>query len=210
MAAVLWLQIFQSALNVTDNVYNIVQRDTLTAVTLQIPSILLQLMKEPWTKPASASVSSHSLTCTSAKFLFDHPKLNSVIINSTSKSRKQHSSPNDKEGGKYQCAWQKVLALDMSPRTRKQKVGSSKRKKPTSTVCLRCHAWLRSTDLQQNSKSLIEDLPFEGKGLFSNIMNSILQDLDKSIIVSRTFVDLNHQRAPTQDSCLDTCIAVLN
>lgn len=47
MAAILWLEISQPAPNVTDNIYDIVQRDTSSAITLLIPGILLQHTKEP-------------------------------------------------------------------------------------------------------------------------------------------------------------------
>lgn len=56
----------------------------------------------------------------------------------------------------------------------------------TSAVSLCRHAWLRSMDLQLDTKWLIEDLPFEGDGLFSNSADSVLQEMDKSIMVSRT------------------------
>lgn len=52
-----------------------------------------------------------------------------------------------------------------------------------SAVYLRRHAWLCSTDFHQDTKSYTEDL-FEGGGLFSSIMYSILQEMDKSIEAS--------------------------
>lgn len=36
-----------------------------------------------------------------------------------------------------------------------------------SPVCFRRHPWLRSTDLQLDTKMVIEDLPFEGEGHLS-------------------------------------------
>lgn len=72
----------------------------------------------------------------------------------------------------------------------------------TSAVCLHCHAWLRSTDLQQDTKVLIEDLPFEGKGLLSYTFDLVLQDLDKSIKASRTRKHLHQPRASSQESGL--------
>lgn len=40
--------------------------------------------------------------------------------------------------------------------------------------------------LQQDTKALIKDLPFEGGDLFSNTADTVLQDLDMSIKASRT------------------------
>lgn len=56
----------------------------------------------------------------------------------------------------------------------------------TSAVYLCHHAWLRSTDLKQDTKALIKDFSFESEGLFSNTADSVLQDLDKNIQASRT------------------------
>lgn len=54
-----------------------------------------------------------------------------------------------------------------------------------SAVTLRCYTWLRSTALQQDTKAYIEDLSFEGEGLFSTIIDIVLQELDESIKTSR-------------------------
>lgn len=51
----------------------------------------------------------------------------------------------------------------------------------TSALSLRRHAWLCSMDLQLDAKSIIEDLHFEGEGLFSATTDSVLQEIDKSI-----------------------------
>ncbi|XP_015270124.1 PREDICTED: plexin-C1 [Gekko japonicus] len=55
----------------------------------------------------------------------------------------------------------------------------------TLAVTLKHHAWLRSTALSQDTRTLIEDLPFESEGLFSSTTDTVLQDLDKSIKTSR-------------------------
>lgn len=56
----------------------------------------------------------------------------------------------------------------------------------TSTVSFRRHAWFRTTDLQPDTKAIIEDLPFEGEGLISTTTDMVLQEMDKSIKASRT------------------------
>lgn len=50
----------------------------------------------------------------------------------------------------------------------------------TSAISLWRHAWLRSTDLQLDTKLIVEDLPFEGgMGLFSTTTDTVLQEMDK-------------------------------
>lgn len=56
----------------------------------------------------------------------------------------------------------------------------------TSAVSLRRHAWLHSMDLQPDTRSIIEDLLFEGEGLFSTTTDTVLQEMDKSLKASRT------------------------
>lgn len=41
-------------------------------------------------------------------------------------------------------------------------------------------------DLQQGTKVIIEELPFEGEELCSTTMDAVLQDMEKSIKASRT------------------------
>lgn len=42
------------------------------------------------------------------------------------------------------------------------------------------------TNLQQDTKAIIGDLAFKGKGLFSTTTDTVLKDLNKSIKVSRS------------------------
>lgn len=53
-------------------------------------------------------------------------------------------------------------------------------------VCIRRHTYLQFIDIQQDTKSLTEDLLFDREGHFSTSTDLILQDLDKSIKASRT------------------------
>lgn len=41
-------------------------------------------------------------------------------------------------------------------------------------------------DMQQDTKTVNEDFPFEDEGLFSNTSDAVLQNLDKSIKALRT------------------------
>ncbi|XP_015265773.1 PREDICTED: TATA box-binding protein-associated factor RNA polymerase I subunit D isoform X1 [Gekko japonicus] len=55
-----------------------------------------------------------------------------------------------------------------------------------SAIALRRHSWLHSTFLQSDTKAYIEDLPFDGEGLFHASTDSVLQGKDKSIKGSHT------------------------
>lgn len=54
----------------------------------------------------------------------------------------------------------------------------------TMAVALRCLSWLST--LSFDTRTLIEDLSFDGIGLFHSSTVSMLQDLDKSIKTSHT------------------------
>lgn len=79
---ILQLQISQPPPIETENVYDIVQWETSTAIALPILRVLLQHPKESWAKPASVLVSSlrldhmYRVQQEGAEFLFAHPKLN--------------------------------------------------------------------------------------------------------------------------------------
>lgn len=229
MADMLQIQISQPFPDITDKIYDIVQCDTSTAVTLPIPGVLLQHAKEPWGKLTSALVSSchldhmYRVQQEGVEFLFVYPKLNSILVSMASKLRKRHSTPNNQKGKKIDASGRKFSLigeldikamsyivcmsyysyalldqlsedLAMIPEDRRticqflQKEGILLGKQLTlanmldlfakmitSAVSLRRHAWLQSTGLQPDTKALIEDFPFEGDGLFSNTMDTILQ-----------------------------------
>lgn len=66
--------------------------------------------------------------------------------------------------------------------------------KLTTGVALHRHSWLRATTLLSDSKAAIEDLPFDGLGLFHASTEATLQDIDKNIKTSRTLGVSQHQR----------------
>lgn len=53
------------------------------------------------------------------------------------------------------------------------------------TLALWRHSWLQSTSFLADTKSINEDLSFEGDGFFSFIMDATLQEMDKSIKASK-------------------------
>lgn len=54
-----------------------------------------------------------------------------------------------------------------------------------AAVCLCQQAQLRSTDLQEDAKAITGDLPLEGEGVFSMVMDAVLQNMDKGIEAPR-------------------------
>lgn len=74
----------------------------------------------------------------------------------------------------------------------KQEIATSKHlleaasKTLATAVALRRHSWLRSTHLQPDTKAVIEDLPFDGLGLFNAATDTTLQERDKTIKVSKS------------------------
>lgn len=60
-------------------------------------------------------------------------------------------------------------------------------------VTLQDPAWLLSTSLQADTRSYIEDLPFDGENFFSATKVIMLQELKKSIkpSITRAFLFLN-------------------
>lgn len=116
MAAVLRIQISQPPPTVPDNVYDMVQREVLTAIALPIPGVLLQHTKELWVKVASTPVSrrlSHmyQVQQEGVEFLFAHLKPNSVVVSLASKSRKRHSTRDDRERKLIQQAGSFILLV---------------------------------------------------------------------------------------------------
>lgn len=51
----------------------------------------------------------------------------------------------------------------------------------TTAVAIQRHYWLRSTTLSQEAKFAIEDLPFDGTGLFNASTDAMLQEIDKKL-----------------------------
>lgn len=86
MATTLYLNISHPTPEVTDTVYDIVQKDTSAAIALPIPGVLLKHLKELWSKPASVLVSACHLDHMywvqqeGVEFLFADLKPNSMMF----------------------------------------------------------------------------------------------------------------------------------
>lgn len=78
----------------------------------------------------------------------------------------------------------------------------------TLAVCFCWHTWLQSTDLQHDTKAIVEDLPFEREGLFSMNTDAILQDVDKSIKASKMLDFISTSKQPK--SKLGTLVTILS
>lgn len=85
------------------------------AIALPIPRVLLEQMKDPRAKPAPVSShyfnQMHQVQQEGMEFLFTHPKLNLVVMNLVLKSRRHHSTPNNKEGKKIAAVGRKFYSL---------------------------------------------------------------------------------------------------
>ena len=49
----------------------------------------------------------------------------------------------------------------------------------TSSIALRRHAWLRSSGITEDARSCIEELPFNGSGLFNEKTDELMGNLHK-------------------------------
>lgn len=54
-----------------------------------------------------------------------------------------------------------------------------------SAVVLRRHSWLRATGFPSNIRARVEDLPFEGKGVFSTRTDEMLHQIRKNKLLAR-------------------------
>lgn len=86
--------------------YNIVQGDVSTPVALPLPPVLVQTAKSSLAKLASGLVlfrwlgHTYRLQEVGTKFLFSHPRPISMVVSSSSKLKKVHCVPTDREGKK--------------------------------------------------------------------------------------------------------------
>lgn len=211
----------------------------------------MKLIRACWEKPASIPVSSKKLDHLyrtqeeNVQFLFKHPQPNSLIVSSSYRSRRHHSTPPDPEGKKLDAYGRRLYSMgalgiksnnyaacfsrfihavfedlepilhtvpaDLKPKAlqlcadglaaARQNIATAKHgletaaKTLTTGVALRRHSWLCATSLLPDSKSAIEDLPFDGVGLFHASTDSTLQEIDKNLKTSRTLGVSQQQRA---------------
>lgn len=92
---------------VDDVFFEVLQAKSSSVLALPLSKVLLDSVKASWARPASVPVSNKKLDHmyrvqeTSAEFLFTHPKPNSIVVSSSSKSRWNHTIPQDREGKKW-------------------------------------------------------------------------------------------------------------
>lgn len=104
IASALGLSFTELKTQVEDVVFDIVQRDVLPAVALPMTSVLLQAVRDTWEHPASPPTSTklldhmYRIQESTARFLYTHPKPNSLVVSSSTKGRRHQSYPPDKNG----------------------------------------------------------------------------------------------------------------
>lgn len=85
----------------------------------------------------------------------------------------------DKQGLRGISLHQEALSLPKHERTATPHVADKASKQVATANSLRRHAWLRSTTIPDDARSCIEDLPFDGVGLFDANTDKILDGLQK-------------------------------
>lgn len=106
VATALGLPLSEPKPTVVDAVFDVLHRDISTPISLPLVSAVLQAIQAAWSNPSSAPTSTKKLDHmyrvqeASAAFLYTHPKLNSLIVSSTVKGKRHHSTPQDREGKK--------------------------------------------------------------------------------------------------------------
>lgn len=106
---------------VADNVvFEMVQLQISSAIAIPMSKVMLQSTKACWEKPALVPNSNKRLYHMyhtqedSAEFFLKHPQPNSIVVSSSSKSRRHYSTPLDREGKKinsYGCRLYSTGAL---------------------------------------------------------------------------------------------------
>lgn len=100
------LTTFQPTPVIDDIVFDVVQSHTSTATAIPMSRVMLQSAKACWDKPVLVPISNKKLDHMyraqeeSAEFLFRHLQPNSVVVSSSSKSRRHYSTSSDREGKK--------------------------------------------------------------------------------------------------------------
>lgn len=170
----------------------------------------------------------------SATFLYTHPKPNSMVVASSTKTRR-HLTPPDKDSKKVDTYGKRFYATsslgikasnylacmarfvyvildDLTPFLQRlpedlraqalqlqsdglaairQQLNTTKHilealaRTLSSSVAMRRFAWLRTTALPHDTRTLIEDLPYDGQGLFHADTDTTLRRLDKNIKASK-------------------------
>lgn len=106
MATCLGISTSQATQEVDDVIFDIIQSQLSPTVSIPISKVMLEAAKASWSKPSLFPVSTKCLDHMyqtqeeSAPFLFLHPSPNSLVVSSSSKGHRQHSTSPDREGKK--------------------------------------------------------------------------------------------------------------
>lgn len=106
MAARLGLSTTVTAPPVEDNLFDVLRAHTSKPIAIPVSQVVLNVIQACWDKPASVPVSNKKLDHMyrtqeeNVTFLFKHPQPNSLIVSSSSRSHRHHSTPPDTEGKK--------------------------------------------------------------------------------------------------------------
>lgn len=116
MASGLGIPTAQASPVVEDVVFDIIRLQLSPSVALPIMKMMLEATQASWAKPSSVPISTRQLDHLyrtqedSAPFLFRHPVPNLLVVSSSSKGRRQHSTPSDKEGKKLDAFGQRLYS----------------------------------------------------------------------------------------------------
>ncbi|XP_044306859.1 uncharacterized protein LOC123033954 [Varanus komodoensis] len=221
----------------TDRFYDVVRGKRSTSIALPFITTLRQAMTQPWNlqahpQPTSRKYESmYQVREEDIPFLLHHPKLNSVVVESSQGWEAHgHTSPRNKEGRKvdslacwvyaslglglrisnyeatlvlYQYFLMQHLdaIIDTFPgnqgklaktfvkeamqvtvqqlSTARHHVDSDSRLL-VGAISLRRHAWLRNCNFLDEMKRRIEEMPFDGSGLFNAKADSKLKKIHES------------------------------
>ena len=89
---------------------------------------------------------------------------------------------------------QEAIALAHQDRIAARHVIKAASRHMVTAIALRRHAWLHSAHISDDSHMRIEDLPFDGVGLFDTKMDEILDNLQKMRKTARSYNSQSYYR----------------
>lgn len=119
IASYLGLSFSEPRAYLEDVVFDVIQKDVSPAIDLPMTSVLPQAVRSSWERPASAPTSTRRLDhmCkiqeATAKFLYAHPKPNSIVVSSSTKGRHHQSYPPDKDGKRIDIFGRRIYSTSI-------------------------------------------------------------------------------------------------
>ncbi|KAF7238301.1 Retinoic acid receptor beta [Varanus komodoensis] len=241
----------------TDRFYDIVQGEQSATIALPLITTLCQAMVQPWDEPAQPQVTSRRYESMyrdreeDIPFLLCHPKLNSVVVESSQgREARGHTTPRNKEGKKidmlarqvyaasglglrisnyegtlarYQCfIMQKLdnvtsslpdhqadlarVFIKEAMQVAIQQLSTARHHVDTdsqamvSAISLQRHAWMRNCNFPEEMKRRIEEMPFNGTGLFHAKTDHKLKAIYESRMTARHMELPQHKPIETQST----------